>query len=66
VGPVGRLELESCDLAPQHAKLVAQNEDLQILGGIATGQKGEQLDGVAQRQVGESREHPNRQISPAG
>jgi hypothetical protein len=33
-------------LASQHAKLVAQNEDLQILGGIATGQKekGEQLD----------------------
>jgi hypothetical protein len=45
-------------LAPQHAKLVAQNEDLQILGGIATGQKGEQLDGVAQRQVGESESIP--------
>jgi len=34
--------------------LVAQDEDLQILGGVATGELDEELDGAAQRQVGKS------------
>jgi hypothetical protein len=36
---------------------VAQDEDLKLLGGIAAGEEGEQLDGAAQRQVGESWQH---------
>jgi hypothetical protein len=43
--------------------LVAQDEDLQVLGGVAAGQQGEQLDGAAQREVGEFRQH---QVSSVG
>jgi hypothetical protein len=39
-------------------ELVAQDKDLQVLGGVAAGEQGEQLDGAAQGQVGESRQHP--------
>jgi hypothetical protein len=52
--PVGGLELGSWSLAAEDGELVAQNEDLKILGGIATGEEGEQLDGPAQRQVSKS------------
>jgi hypothetical protein len=31
-------------LAAQDRELVAQHQDLQILGGVAAGQQGEQLD----------------------
>jgi hypothetical protein len=55
--PVSGLELGSWCLASEHGELVAQNEDLQILGGIAAGEQGEQPDGAAQRQVSESWEH---------
>ena len=34
-----------------------EDEDLQILGGVATGQLNKQLDGAAHRQVGESWQH---------
>jgi hypothetical protein len=44
-------------VAAQHHELVTQNQDLQILGGVATGQLDKQLDGAAQRQVGESWQH---------
>jgi hypothetical protein len=47
------------DLATQHAKLVAQHQDLQVLGGVASGEHREQLDGSAERQVGELRQHPS-------
>jgi hypothetical protein len=36
---------------------VAQDEDLQVLAGVAAAEQGEQLDGAAQRQVGEFRQH---------
>jgi hypothetical protein len=29
--------------------LVAENEDLQVLGGVAVGEEGEELDGAADR-----------------
>jgi hypothetical protein len=45
------------DLAAQHAKLVAQHQDLEVLGGVAAGEQCEQLDGAAQGQVGESGQH---------
>jgi hypothetical protein len=38
-------------------RLVRQDKDLEILGGVAAGEQGEQLDGAAQGQVGESRQH---------
>jgi hypothetical protein len=38
--------------------LVTENEDLQLLGGVAMGEQGEELDGAADRQVGELRQHP--------
>jgi hypothetical protein len=34
-------------LAAQHSQLVAQNEDLQILRGVAAGELDEQLHGAA-------------------
>jgi hypothetical protein len=52
------LELGTLDLAAEHGELVAQDEDLQVLGGVPAGEQGEQLDGVAQREVGEFRQHP--------
>jgi hypothetical protein len=41
----------------QHGELVAEHQDLQILGGVAAGEQGEQLDGAAEGQVGELRQH---------
>jgi hypothetical protein len=62
-GSVGGLELGTWDLAAEHGALVTQDEDLQVLGGLATDQQGEQLDGAPQRQVGEFRQH---QVASAG
>jgi hypothetical protein len=47
--------LGSWNLAAQHSQLVAQHQDLQVLGGVAADQQDEQLDGAAQRLVGEFR-----------
>jgi hypothetical protein len=55
--PVGGLQLGSWSLAAQHGELMAQDEELKILGGVAVGEEGEQLDGAAQCQVGESWQH---------
>jgi hypothetical protein len=38
-------------------ELVAQHQDLQVLGGVTTGEQGEQLDGAAQQEVGEFQQH---------
>jgi hypothetical protein len=56
-GAVSRLQPRAWNLAAQHAELVAQDEDLQVLAGVAAAEQGEQLDGAAQRQVGEFRQH---------
>jgi hypothetical protein len=56
-GPVSGLELGTQDLAAEHGELVTQDKDLQILGGVPAGEQGEQLDGAAQREVGEIRQH---------
>jgi hypothetical protein len=53
----GGLQLGPQCLAAQHRELLAQDEDLQVLGGVAMGEQGEELDGAAQRQVGESWQH---------
>jgi hypothetical protein len=49
--PVGGLELGSWSLAAEDGELVAQDEDLEVLGGVAAGEEGKQLDGATQRQV---------------
>jgi hypothetical protein len=49
-------ELRS-SLAAEHGKLMAQDKELTILGGIAAAEQGEQLDRAAQRQVRESWQH---------
>jgi hypothetical protein len=54
-GPVGRLQPGTWELATQHGELVAQDEDLQVLGSIAAAELGEQLDRAAQGEVGEFR-----------
>ena len=56
-GAVGGLQPRAWNLAAQHAELVAQEEDLQVLAGVVAAELGEQLDRVAQRQVGEFRQH---------
>ena len=56
-GAVSRLQPRAWNLAAQHAELVAQDEDLQVLAGVAAAEQGEQLDRAAQRQVGEFRQH---------
>jgi hypothetical protein len=56
-GAVGRLEPRPWNLAAEHGELVAEDEELQVLGGVAAGQQHEQLDGAAQRKVGELRQH---------
>jgi hypothetical protein len=38
-------------------ELVAQDEDLQVFGGVAAAEQGEQLDRAAQREVEEFRQH---------
>jgi len=55
---VGGFQPRMWDLTAQHRELVAEHQDLQILSGIATGEGDEQLDGSAERQVGELRQHP--------
>jgi hypothetical protein len=47
--PVGEFQLGSWSLAAEDRELVAQDQDLKILGGIAAGEQGEQPDGAAQR-----------------
>jgi hypothetical protein len=37
---------------------VAEHQDLKVLGGVTAGHQPEQLDGTAQREVGELRQHP--------
>jgi hypothetical protein len=56
-GPVGRLKPGSRRLVAPDDELVAQNEELEIFGGVATGELGEQLNSAAERQVGELRQH---------
>ena len=44
-------------LPAPHGQLVAQHEDLQVLGGVAAGQQDEQSDRAAEVKVGELRQH---------
>jgi hypothetical protein len=53
--PVGGFQPGAGHLAAEHRELVAQHEDLQVLGGVAADQQHEQLDGAAQREIRELR-----------
>jgi hypothetical protein len=44
--PVGGLQLGSWCLAAEHGELVAQHQDLQVLGDITADQQSEELDGA--------------------
>jgi hypothetical protein len=48
------------ELAAQDGELVAEHQDLKVLGGVTAGHQAEQLDGAAQREGGEVRQHPGR------
>jgi hypothetical protein len=56
-GAVGGLKPGSWGLAAQDGELMAQHQDLKVLGGVAAGQEREQLDGAAHGEVGESGQH---------
>jgi hypothetical protein len=56
-GLVGWFQLGSWELAAKDGELVAENKEFQILGSIAAGEQGQELDGAAQGQVGESGQH---------
>jgi hypothetical protein len=55
--PVGGLQPGSWGLAAEDGELVAQHQDLEVLGSVTAGEQHEQLDGATQRQVGKSRQH---------
>jgi hypothetical protein len=67
-GPVSRFQPGTWGLATEDRELVAQDEDLQILDGVAAGkQQHEQLKGATQREVDEFRRTQNGlQESTAG
>jgi len=41
----------------QDGELVAQHQDLEVFGGVAASEQDEQLDGAAQGEVGQFRQH---------
>jgi hypothetical protein len=55
--PVGGLEPGPRDLAAQDGELLAQDQDLEILGGVTASEQHQQLDGPAQRHVREFGDH---------
>jgi hypothetical protein len=56
-GPVGGLQPGTWGVPTQGGELVAQDEDLQVLAGVAAAEQGEHLNGAAQREGGEFRQH---------
>jgi hypothetical protein len=54
-GAVGEFQLGPWGLATQDGELVTEDEHLKVLGGIAAGEQGEELNGSAQREIGEFR-----------
>jgi hypothetical protein len=61
-GPAGGFQRTTWDLAAEQGELV---KDLEVVVGVAAGELGEQLDGVAQGQVGESWRHQGASASEA-
>jgi hypothetical protein len=55
--PVNGLQPGTWGLPPQDGQLMAEDEELQVLGGVAAGEQHQRLDGAAQREVGQFRQH---------
>ena len=52
--PVGPGQPRCPDLALEHGDLVAQDEDLGVLGAVGAGEQGEPAEYAEHRQIGES------------
>jgi hypothetical protein len=52
--PIGPGQPRGSDLALEHGYLIAQDEDLGILGTVGPGEQGEPAEHAQQGQVGES------------
>jgi len=59
--PVGPRQPRCLDLPLEDGDLVAQNQDLSVLGAIGPGEQGEPAEHAQHRQVGESHRHEYRQ-----
>jgi len=57
--PVGPREPRCPGLALEHGDLVAQDEDLGVLGAVGPGEQGEPAEHAEHRQVGEPQRHGN-------
>jgi hypothetical protein len=55
--PISRLQPGTGGLAAEHGKLVAQDQDLHVLGGIAANEQHEHLNRPTKREVGEFRQY---------
>src|SRR4029450_8194547 len=56
---VGGVQLGPGGLPLEDDELMAQHQDLQVLGGVTASEQREELDGAAEREVDESGQHVN-------
>jgi hypothetical protein len=56
---VGGFQAGLGGLPLEDGELVAQHQDLQVLGGVTASEQREELDGAAEREVDESGQHMN-------
>ena len=54
---VGGFQLGPGGLPLEDRELMAQHQDLQVLGGVTASEQREELDGAAEREVDESGQH---------
>jgi hypothetical protein len=60
--PVARFEVGAADLPTQHGNLVAQDEDLHLVGGITAPAQHQQPQHITQKSIHQEQAHP--QILP--
>ena len=56
---VGGFQLGPGGLPSEDDELMAQHQDLQVLGGVTSSEQREELDGAAEREVDEPGQHVN-------
>jgi hypothetical protein len=66
IAPVGRFEIGAGYLAAQHRYLMAEHQDLHILGPIVAGELGQHLQDLAKQQVHQRRAHGHEHDGCAG
>jgi hypothetical protein len=54
---IGRLKIRSVDLTAQYRDLVAQHQDLDLLGAVTPQHQDDKLEGASQREIGKGPEH---------